>query len=195
MHSATKYIGGHSDLLCGIVTLSPYSVMGQKLTPALRTVQSAMGAVASPLDCWLALRGLRTLHLRVERQCQSAMHIANFLFNHPFVQKVHYPGLDHHPQHDVASRQMKSNLYGGVLSFEVEDEVFAMAVAGAVKTITRATSLGGTETLIEHRATIEPAHRIISPRGLLRLSVGLECVEDLIYDLDTALSIARRLTT
>jgi cystathionine gamma-synthase len=151
-----------------------------------------MGAVASPFDCWLALRGLRTLHLRVQRQCQSAMLIAQFLSKHPWVQKVHYPGLDSHPQHDVASRQMQGGLYGGVLSFEVENEVFAMAVAGAVKIITRATSLGGTETLIEHRATIEPAHRIMSPRGLLRLSVGLEHVQDLIHDLDTALTVAHR---
>jgi cystathionine gamma-synthase len=168
--------------------------MGQKLTPALKTIQSNMGAVASPLDCWLALRGLRTLHLRVQRQCQSAMDIANFLSHHPSVQKVHYPGLVEHPQHSVASQQMQCNLYGGVLSFEVQDEVFAMAVAGAVKTITRATSLGGTETLMEHRATIEPAHRITSPRGLLRLSVGLEHVDDLIQDLDTALSIAQQVT-
>jgi cystathionine gamma-synthase len=165
--------------------------MGQKLTPMLKTIQCAMGAVASPFDCWLALRGLRTLHLRVERQCQSAMSIANYLSNHPYVQKVHYPGLSKHPQHSIASRQMQSNLYGGVLSFEVQDEVMAMAVAGAIKTITRATSLGGTETLIEHRATIEPPHRISSPKGLLRLSVGVEHVEDLIQDLDTALLIAQ----
>ena len=157
----------------------------------MKTVQSVMGAVASPWDCWLALRGLRTLHLRVYRQCQSAMHIANFLCNHPCVQKVHYPGLVHHPQYDIASRQMHGHLYGAVLSFEVEDEVLAIAVAGAVKTITRATSLGGTETLIEHRATIEPAHRVSSPKGLLRLSVGLEDAEDLIQDLHTALSIGQ----
>jgi len=153
-----------------------------------------MGAVASPFDCWLALRGLRTLHLRVERQCESAMSIATFLSSHPLVQKVHYPGLATHPQYSLSTRQMKSNLYGGVLSFEVKDEVFAMALAGAVKTITRATSLGGTETLIEHRATIEPAHRITSPKGLLRLSVGLEHVDDLIYDLDTALSTAQKIS-
>jgi len=194
LHSATKYIGGHSDLLLGVVTSSPYTAMGRKMGSSLKTVQTAMGAVGSPFDCWLALRGLRTLHLRVERQCDSAMQIATFLSNHPCVQKVHYPGLVQHPQHDIASRQMQNGLYGGVLSFEVKDEVFAMAVAGSVRIITRATSLGGTETLMEHRATIEPAHRVTSPRGLLRLSVGLENAEDLIQDLDTAFSIAQRVT-
>ena len=132
------------------------------------------------------------MHVRVERQCQTAMKLATYLDGHEDVVQVHYPGLVSHPQHATAKRQMA--MYGGMLSFEVKNESMAMAVAGAVRTIRRATSLGGTETLIEHRASIEPPERRTSPPGLLRISVGLEDANDLVHDLKVALDIASQLT-
>mmetsp|Transcript_5014 Transcript_5014/g.7381 ORF Transcript_5014/g.7381 Transcript_5014/m.7381 type:complete len:578 (+) Transcript_5014:154-1887(+) len=193
LHSGTKYLAGHSDVLIGSVTTSPKTTQGRELGSRVRQIQSALGATASPMDCWLTLRGLRTLHIRLERQCRSAMEIANFLNNHPLVKSVHYPGLEGHPQHQIAARQMKYS-FGGMLSFEMADEAAAMAVAGAVSIIQRATSLGGTETLIEHRASIEPDDGRVSPMGLLRLSVGLEDVEDLKRDLEVALQIGHSIT-
>jgi len=192
MHSGTKYFGGHSDVLLGCTTTSPFTLVGKELGDSIRTIQTTLGSTASPFDCWLTLRGLRTLHLRVERQCQTAMKIATFLSSHKFVEKVHYPGLVSHPQHEIASRQMNGG-YGGMLSFEMKDEATAMAVAGAVSTIKRATSLGGTETLIEHRASIEPLDGRVSPDGLLRVSVGLENANDLTRDLEIAIDIANEI--
>ncbi|KAL3800658.1 hypothetical protein HJC23_006120 [Cyclotella cryptica] len=206
LHSGTKYLGGHSDVLLGIVCPSPFTTQGEWLSERLEAVQSSVGAVASPLECWLTLRGLRTLHLRVERQCRSTWKLAQYLEAHKDVVKCHYPGLKSHPQHAIATQQMRgtksstvcedsgndSILYGGMLSFEVESEAMAMAVAGAVRIIRRATSLGGTETLIEHRASIEPPERRTSPPGLLRVSVGLEDVKDLWSDLETALMVASK---
>lgn len=119
------------------------------------------------------------------------MEIASFLSTHAFVEKVHYPGLTSHPQHEIATKQMNHGLYGGMLSFEVSDEHMAMAVAGGISVIKRATSLGGTETLIEHRSSIEPEDGKVSPPGLLRMSVGLENVEDLKRDLQIALEIGK----
>ena len=145
--------------------------------------------MASPLECWLTLRGLRTLNLRVQRQCDTAMKLAEYLNGHKSVQNVHYPGLESHPQHVIAKQQMLGNKFGGMLSFEVESESMAMAVAGSVNLIRRATSLGGTETLIEHRKSIEPEGSTC-PSGLLRLSIGLEDPEDLQHDLETALEVA-----
>ena len=188
VHSGTKYLGGHSDVLLGMVCTSPFTTQGKILSERLRAVQSSIGAVASPFDCWLTLRGLRTLHLRVERSSRSALELAKYLETHSNVLKCHYPGLASHPQHKIATQQMTG--YGGMLSFEVRDETMAMAVAGAVRTIKRATSLGGTESLIEHRASIEPPERRTSPPGLLRLSVGLEDVNDLKSDLERALKVA-----
>jgi cystathionine gamma-synthase len=190
MHSATKYLGGHSDALLGIATTSPVTERGKELAPILKSVQRDGGGVASPWDSWLILRGLRTLQVRVERQCQTAQTLAEFLDKHDLVSAVHYPGLATHPQHGVAKQQMNGG-FGGVLSFELETQVMATAFAGALKTIQRATSLGGTETLIEHRASIEPPGRVTSPAGLLRVSVGLEDPEDLIHDMERALSIVR----
>ncbi|KAL7527039.1 hypothetical protein ACHAXR_001768 [Thalassiosira sp. AJA248-18] len=194
LHSGTKYLGGHSDVLLGTVSCSPVTKDGRWLAERLKAVQTSVGAVASPLECWLTLRGLRTLHLRVERQCQTAMKLAEILNEHKDVVKCHYPGLESHPQHDVARQQMigqgYGNMYGGMLSFEVGSESMAVAIAGAVRIIRRATSLGGTETLIEHRASIEPPERRTSPPGLLRLSVGLEDVKDLQKDLEIALEVA-----
>jgi cystathionine gamma-synthase len=191
LHSGTKYLGGHSDVLLGVASCSPLTGNGRWLAGRLKAVQTSVGAVASPLECWLTLRGLRTLHLRVERQCQTAMKLAEYLHGHKHVIKCHYPGLKCHPQHIVAGEQM--SMFGGMLSFEVESEQMAMAVAGAVHIIRRATSLGGTETLIEHRASIEPAERRTSPSGLLRLSVGLEDWEDLKHDLEVALDVASQI--
>jgi cystathionine gamma-synthase len=189
-HSGTKYLGGHSDVLLGVVTASPWTSCGQELSASIRQVQIKAGAVASPFDSWLTLRGLRTLHVRVERSCQNALRLAQFLESCDSVKVVNYPGLESHPQHEIAKKQMKSG-FGGVLSFEMETDVEAMAVAGALRTAQRATSLGGTETLVEHRASIEPPGRVVSPLGLLRVSVGLEDVNDLIDDFRTALTIAQ----
>jgi cystathionine gamma-synthase len=192
MHAATKYLGGHSDVLLGIATTSPVTERGKELAPILKSVQTDGGGVASPWDSWLTLRGLRTLQVRVERQCQTAQILAEFLDQHDLVSAVHYPGLPAHPQHGVAKRQMNGG-FGGVFSVELETEVMATAFAGALKTIQRATSLGGTETLIEHRASIEPPGRVTSPEGLLRVSVGLEDPDDLIQDMEPALSIVRKI--
>ena len=194
MHSGTKYLGGHSDVLLGVVTLSPWTSRGQEIGSILREVQIDMGAVASPFDSWLTLRGLRTLAVRVQRQCETAMRLAQFLDNHDFVTKVHYPGLTSHPQHEIAKRQMSMG-FGGILSVELENEAKAMAVAGALRLAQRATSLGGTETLVEHRHSIEPPGRVTSPPGLLRVSVGLEGAGDLIRDFGRALDISKSVTT
>mmetsp|Transcript_3103 Transcript_3103/g.4882 ORF Transcript_3103/g.4882 Transcript_3103/m.4882 type:complete len:537 (+) Transcript_3103:67-1677(+) len=189
VHSGTKYLGGHSDVLLGVLTSSLRTSTGRKLNEAVKQIQINMGAVASPFDCWLTLRGLRSMSVRMDRAMENAMELSVFLNEHPLVAKVHYPGLCSHPGHEVASKQMSGG-YGAMLSFEVEDERTAMAVAGAVKTLRRATSLGGTETLIEHRASIEPQGRTTSPPGLLRVSVGLEDIYDLKVDLDSALHVA-----
>lgn len=178
-----------ADVLCGVVTVSPWTDRGRELGPRLRETQIFMGSVASAMDSWLTLRGCRTLGVRVRQQCQSALAIATFLEAHPHVKKVHYPGLESHGTHSIAKRQM-NNGYGGVLSFELESQPLAMAVVGAVQICQRATSLGGTETLIEHRASIEPEGRRVSAPGLLRLSVGLEDTDDLICDLERAISTA-----
>ena len=192
VHSATKYLGGHSDALLGVVTASPYSDVGRKLGPRIRQVQQVTGCQASAFDAWLVLRGMRTLHVRVERQCKTALKVAQFLEKQTLVTKVHYPGLLSHPDHNLALRSMPKGLYGGVLSFEVTDARYAIAVAGAVRVIERGTSLGGTETLIEHRASIEPENRRVSPPGLLRMSIGLEAADDLIADLERALHVAKQ---
>lgn len=192
MHSGTKSLGGHSDVLLGVVTASPWTVRGRELGPVLHSTQVAVGGVASAMDSWLTLRGLRTLSVRVQKQCDTAMKLAVFLEEHPSVHAVHYPGLHQMEGNDIAKRQMKGG-FGGVLSMEMDCESKAMAVAGALQTIVRATSLGGTETLIEHRASIEPPGRVTSPVGLLRIAVGLEDANDLISDLQHALEICDQL--
>jgi cystathionine gamma-synthase len=192
VQSATKYIGGHSDVLCGVVTVHPLRI--HDLLPKLRTVQVSLGGVASPMDCWLALRGMRTLAIRFDRQCQSALQLAQYLEAQPSVSKVYYPGLESHSQHILAMKQMGGRS-GGVLSVEMETEAHAMAFAGALQVLTRATSLGGTETLIEHRASIEPKGKAVSPPGLLRISLGLEDVNDLIDDVKQALAIMEEVCT
>lgn len=190
MHSGTKYLAGHSDALLGVLTASPTTKRGRELAPKIKGVQIMVGGVASPWDSWLALRGLRTLQVRVERQSKTAQVLAEYLETHSMVSAVHYPGLASHPFHDVAKSQM--DMFGGVFSVELEDEATATAFAAALTTIQRATSLGGTETLIEHRASIEPPERRTSPPGLLRVSVGLEDETDLLRDIEQALVVAEQ---
>jgi len=182
MHSTTKYLGGHSDVLGGIVVAR---AAGATLD-ALRDHQGTAGAVPSPFDCWLVLRSLATLPYRVRAQAANALRVAGFLETHARVESVHYAGLAQHPGHPVAARQMREG-FGGVVSFQVRGGVQeAMAVATRVRLFTRATSLGGVESLIEHRASMEgPLSR--TPANLLRLSVGLEHAADLLEDLDQAL--------
>lgn len=143
------------------------------------------------MDCWLCLRGLRTLAVRVTRQSATALAVAQHLALQPQI-AVHYPGLKSHPQYTIAQKQMKGGSYGGVFSVEFDTAAMAMAVAGALRIVHRATSLGGTETLIGHRASIEPPGRVTSPEGLLRVSVGLEDPSDLIKDFDRAIDIAKK---
>jgi cystathionine gamma-synthase len=181
LHSTTKYFGGHCDVLGGIVVAKTEDDFFQRI----RGIQYEGGAVPSPFDCWLILRGMRTLPWRMRGHSENAMRVADFLSGHRKVSRVHYPGLKLHPGHEIAAKQMST--FGGMLSFEVKDgRDAAMSVAAKTKIITRATSLGGVESLIEHRASIEGAGTT-SPEGLLRLSIGLENADDLIEDLDQAL--------
>lgn len=182
VHSLTKYIGGHSDVMIGAVVAKASGPQ----TTALRAIQKHKGSVPSPIDCWLALRGIQSLAARMQVHCANAQAIAQFLANHPAVSVVHYPGLPSHPGAKIAARQMKS--FGGMLSFEIvggRDE--AMQVAGALRLVTRATSLGGTHSLIEHRASVE-GPQTKAPESLLRMSVGLEHAGDLIADFEQALA-------
>jgi cystathionine gamma-synthase len=182
MHSTTKYLGGHSDVLGGVVVVRE---AGAALD-ALRDYQGTAGGVPSPFDCWLLLRSLPTLPYRVRAQAANALAVAGFLADDPRVEHVYYPGLASHPGHAVATRQMRDG-YGGVISLQVPGGAEqALAVAGRVRLFTRATSLGGVESLIEHRASMEGPHSR-TPPNLLRLSIGLEHPADLIADLDQAL--------
>lgn len=182
LHSVTKYLGGHSDVLGGALV----TARADGLWERVRTVQATGGAVPSPFDCWLTLRGIRTLPWRVRAMTENARRIADWLVRQPAVSAVHYPGLASHHAHALAARQMQAP--GAMLSFEVAGGREAAArVIGAVRVITRATSLGGTESLMEHRILVEPPDTR-TPPGLLRLSVGLEHPDDLITDLDAALA-------
>jgi cystathionine gamma-synthase len=180
VHSVTKYIGGHSDVLGGVV------VAREGLdTERLLTVQRIGGGVMDPFSAWLAMRGMRTLSVRIRQQCHSAALLAAFLREHPSVEAVHYPGLPEHPGHAIALRQMSD--FGGMLSVQIRGGATeALGVAATVQVFRRATSLGGTESLVEHRASIE-AQPTRTPANLLRISVGLEHPDDLIVDLDQAL--------
>ena len=181
MHATTKYLGGRSDVLGGVaITRADDQDFAQ-----LRTAQLFGGAVPSPFDCWLIMRSLPTLPYRMRAHCANARLVANFLQSHPKVSAVHYPGLEDNPFHAVAKKQMSD--FGGMLSFETKGgKDAAMTLAANVEIFTRATSLGGVESLIEHRASIEgPDSK--TPQGLLRVSVGLEHADDLIDDLSQAL--------
>ncbi|MEM8853564.1 MAG: PLP-dependent transferase [Pseudomonadota bacterium] len=184
IHSATKALNGHSDVLAGALATAKVDA---PLWQAVKATRATEGAVLSPFDAWLLTRGMRTLHLRVEAASRSALALATWLADHPKVAAVRYPGLADHPGHAIAKRQMAGG-FGALMSFDVagggED---ALIVAGRLTLIKRATSLGGVESLIEHRHSVEPASSGISPQ-LLRLSVGVEAAEDLKADLDQALA-------
>ena len=181
MHSTTKYLGGHEDVLGGVIV----SCEDSELFRRVKLIRNSCGAVPSPFDCWLVLRGIRTLHLRMQAHSERASKIALFLKDSPRVESVHYPGLSTHAGHEIAAQQMAS--FGGMLSFQVAGgKEAAMQTAAKVKVFVRATSLGGTQSLIEHRASIEGPDSE-TPGSLLRVSVGLEDVEDLIEDLAQAL--------
>jgi cystathionine gamma-synthase len=181
LHSTTKYFGGHCDVAGGIVVARKESEFFQRV----RAIQYSGGAVPSPFDCWLILRGMRTLPWRMRAHSENGMKVAEFLAQHRKVEGVHYPGLRSHPGYEITQRQM--SMFGGMLSFQVKDgRDAAMSVAAKTKIFTRATSLGGVESLIEHRASIEGAGTT-SPENLLRLSIGLENADDLIEDLDQAM--------
>ena len=181
LHSTTKYFGGHCDVLGGILIARRDDDFFQRV----RDIQYSAGAVPSPFDCWLILRGMKTLPWRMRAHCENAAKVAEFLAQAPKVERVHYPGLVSHPGYDIAKKQM--SMFGGMLSFETKGgREAAMEVAAKTTIFTRATSLGGVESLIEHRASIEGAGTK-SPEGLLRCSIGLEHPDDLIEDLEQAL--------
>jgi cystathionine gamma-synthase len=183
MHSATKYLNGHSDVVAGALVAARQDAFWERIV----TIRAGNGAILAPLEAWLLLRGMRTLSLRVERACRSAAQVAAHFADHPRVSGVLYPGLASHPGHAIAARQMSGG-FGGMLSIRVAGgEAAAIATAARVQLWKRATSLGGVESLVEHRASIEGAGTP-APPDLLRLSVGIEDPGDLIDDLDQALA-------
>ncbi len=181
MHSVTKYLSGHSDVLSGALIFRESNGHYEKI----RSIQHADGAVPSPFECWLTLRGIQTFPYRVRAQSESAYRVAEFLSRQTAIEAVHYPGLPSHPGHKIAAAQMSA--FGGMLSIQVKGgQEQAFKLAAGVKLFTRATSLGGPHSLIEHRASVEGA-TTKSPANLLRLSIGLEHKDDLIADLEQAL--------
>ncbi len=182
-HSGTKYLGGHSDLTAGVLSLAQEGALADEI----RRVRTLMGSVIAPFEAWLLVRGMRTLFLRYERASATALSIARRLEAHPAVERVRYPGLPTHPRHHVAAAQMTGG-FGGMLSVELRGGfAAARAVVCATRVFVPATSLGGVESLIEHRRAIEGPDSLV-PDNLLRLSVGIEDPEDLIADLEAALS-------
>ncbi|MFA6087510.1 PLP-dependent aspartate aminotransferase family protein [Mucilaginibacter sp.] len=182
MHSATKYFGGHSDLMGGALITREKDGLWERI----RDVQTMGGAIPSPMDCYYLIRSIKTLPYRVRGHVHNAQLLAEFLENHPRVEKVMYPGLQSHPQYAIAKAQMTG--YGAVFSFTLKGgEEKAKKVVNAVKIFTQATSLGGVESLIEHRASVEGPDTK-TPFNLLRVSVGLEHIDDLIADLEQALA-------
>lgn len=181
MHSTTKYISGHSDVVGGALVTRFDNYLFERVRKSLQHG----GAAPSPFDCWLVMRGIDTLAYRVRAHCEHARRVAEFLSRHPAVEQVHYPGLASHAGHEIARRQMAA--FGGMVSMQVKGgKAEAMAVAARARLFTRATSLGGPHSLIEHRRSIEgPESK--TPQNLLRMSVGLEHPDDLLDDLDQAL--------
>ncbi len=188
LHSATKYLGGHSDVILGAVITKT-----KKIADRLHFIQNAVGAVPGPQDCFLILRGIKTLHLRVERACKNAKKIAKFLLSHPKVGKVYYPGFKDHPNHKIAKAQMRD--FGGMVSFDLANDDYedAKKVLSNTHLFTLAESLGGVESLIGHPASMTHASipkperlKVGLTDSLIRLSVGIEDVDDLIEDLDKA---------
>lgn len=182
VHSTTKYLGGHSDVTGGAVIAREATDFFRRI----RDLQSTVGAVPSPFDCWLVARGIRTVPWRMRAHSENALHVAQALAAHPAVEAVHYPGLPSDRGHEIAARQMSA--FGGMISVEIKGgREPALRAAGRLKLFTRATSLGGVESLIEHRASVageDPR----TPAGLLRISVGLENAADLVDDLEQALA-------
>ncbi len=190
VHSATKYLGGHSDVVHGVVILND-----NELHEKLKFIQNSCGAVSGPHDCWLVLRGIKTLHVRMQRHCENGEKIAHFLRNHPKVEKVYWIGFEDHPNHAVAKKQMRG--FGGMISFVLKGDKIedAMSVLSKTKLFSLAESLGGVESLIGHPATMTHAAIPREERiknglsdSLIRLSVGIEDVDDLIEDLNNALA-------
>jgi cystathionine gamma-synthase len=188
VHSTTKYLGGHSDVIGGALVTAD-----AELAETLAFYQNAMGAVAGPFDAWLVLRGIKTLGVRMERHCANATRVADYLAGHPGVERVYFPGLADHPGHELAAKQMRG--FGGMVSFTVRGgESAALAVCDAAELFTLGESLGGVESLIEHPHRMTHASVADSPLqvpdNLIRLSVGIEDVDDLLADLDHALRAA-----
>lgn len=182
MHSTTKYIGGHSDVLGGCLTTAKVDDFWERI----KNIQQTGGAVPSPFDCYLITRSIKTLAYRIKGHCENAMKLAIFLKDHPQIEAVFYPGLPEHPEHEIAKRQMTA--FGGMLSILVKGGAQeARKVVNSVKIFTQATSLGGVESLIEHRASVEGPDTK-TPQNLIRISVGLEHIDDLTNDLKQALS-------
>jgi cystathionine gamma-synthase len=181
MHSVTKYLSGHSDVLSGALVFREAGELYQRA----RHIQHEGGAVPSPFECWLTLRGLQTFPYRVRAQCESAQRIAEFLEKQPKIQAVHYPGLPSHPGRKIAAQQMSA--FGGMMSIQVKGgQAEAFKLAAGLKLFSHATSLGGTHSLVEHRASAEGEYTR-SPVNLLRLSIGLEHPDDLMGDLEQGL--------
>ncbi len=184
LHSTTKYLGGHSDLIGGFVATNDPTIAER-----LFFLQKSLGAVPGPFDCWLVLRGIKTLAVRMRKHCENAHVVAGFLDRHPRVEKVLYPGLPTHPGHAIAAHQMRD--FGGMVSFLCESEAEAVALCARTKVFQLAESLGGVESLIEHPAQMTHASTadapFAAPRNLIRLSVGIESAEDLLADLEAAL--------
>ena len=185
LHSTTKYLGGHSDVIGGFAATNDPTVAER-----LRFLQKSLGAVPGPFDCWLVLRGLKTLAVRMERHCENARRIAERLARNPSVERVLYPGLESHPGHEIAARQMRD--FGGMISILAGSEEESVALVARTKIWKLAESLGGVESLIEHPARMTHASTADSPfaapKNLVRLSVGLESADDLLADLEAALA-------
>ncbi len=191
MHSATKYLGGHSDLIMGALI-----VKDEKLAKEIHFIQFAGGAIAGPMDSFLALRGIKTLHIRMQRHCENGRAVAEFLVKHPKISEVFYPGLESHPHHSTAKKQMDD--FGGMVSFRLKDDCkeAALQFLESTKIFTLAESLGGVESLVNHSVTMthgsmpeEERLKIGITDSLIRLSVGIEDVSDLLADLEQALSL------
>lgn len=185
MHSTTKYFGGHSDILSGCIIVNEN--LPPELKAKIRNFQTTGGVIPSPFDCWLLYRSLSTFAVRMPVHAQNAMKLATFLESYPQIEKVNYPGLKSNEYHKVAKKQMH-NGYGGMMSILVKGgQASALKLTSNLKLVKHATSLGGVETLIEHRKSAEGAHSV-SPDNLLRISVGIESIEDLIEDFRQALA-------
>ncbi|KAA9354078.1 cystathionine gamma-synthase [Larkinella humicola] len=189
LHSVTKYLGGHSDTVMGAIVLND-----DELTKRLEFIQNACGAVPGPQDCFLVLRGIKTLHIRMQRHCENALQVARFLSQHPKVSQVNYPGLENHPQHELAKKQMRG--FGGMVSFELHGDSLpeAIKVMESFEVFSLGESLGGVESLCTHPASMTHASIPKEERAknglkdtLIRLSVGIEDVDDLIADLNQAI--------